>query len=499
MPGLGRHLVHVRDLTGALEVNDGQAVGLRRRVEGGVGGRIPEATTVAGRAGRDRLAARLPQERRQVGAGGFQGRRVIREGHGRIGGVAHLVDHRRVAPDLTHVSGIVGEEVRHRVQGDRPAAQHVHRVMRPDDDAVAAVFGCPSDHLLVTLRHQDRENQGFRVAVGGVAARVGGAVGQALARPPQPVQAVGGTAEIVVSPIGEQLRQRLERAGVAVDVGPRRSRRPLVGFAEDVGGAAPLRQDGGGVRRDRRLAVPGRVGEEILAGVRVGLGDVVGVADEVGDGLRDVRKAVVGGVAGLGLIEFAEAAAEAVGEFRRVPVRDEGVAQGKLALLGERQQEGRLPPAGLDLARDPEIRLEGGPPLRAAGERAHGGEAPQAGEVWGRLRGSLNGGKQAEGERPDSRHLGPFRISGHGAPFGDRHVVARAEAGCQPGSGLAYRGRRRSRGRQIPRTTLAVATASSTQSVLRSAPRVSARVAGSTRPASARALCSASWRIGPCT
>ncbi len=105
-------------------------------------------------------------------------------------------------------------------------------------------------------------------------------------------------------------------------------------------------QDGQRFRRNRFLAVGGRVGEEVLPRVGVGLGDVRCVGDQIGDGRRDVGVVLVAvGVTGVGrqsLVGVTERGPQAVGELIGVAVGDERVTQCLLLLIGGEREKRRL-------------------------------------------------------------------------------------------------------------------------------------------------------------
>ena len=56
------------------------------------------------------------------------------------------------------------------VSRQRPARQHVHRVMRAQHDAVVSIFRPARDHLRIPVGNQDRERERAREAVRRVAA-----------------------------------------------------------------------------------------------------------------------------------------------------------------------------------------------------------------------------------------------------------------------------------------------------------------------------------------
>ena len=113
--------------------------------------------------------------------------------------------------------------------------QHIHGVMGADEDAIVSIFRAAGDHLLITFRHQDREQQRSGVAVGGVAAGVGGAVGKVRERPAGVHGVVGGDIEEVGASDGREAGFGLKGARVAVEVGAGASRRKPIGLTENVG------------------------------------------------------------------------------------------------------------------------------------------------------------------------------------------------------------------------------------------------------------------------
>ncbi len=179
--------------------------------------------------------------------------------------------------------------------------------------------------------------------------------------------------------------QGLHRAGVAERVRARRAGGAAIGAAEHVR-HGPVRQDRRRLLGDGRLPVLGGVGEEVLAGVRIGFRDVVRVADQLGEGRRDAGEGLVVGVARLGLIGLADPRAEAVRELRRVAVGDEAILQGQQALLGQRQQRRLLRGSALDVARHRQVRGEGRLARRALRQTRDGGKAAQGAEVGLALR-----------------------------------------------------------------------------------------------------------------
>ena len=159
--------------------------------------------------------------------------RLVAAGFERLREFVARLDHR-----LTEI--VLRQQVREIVQRERATAEHVHRVMRAHDDAIVAVFGGARDHLRIALRHEHREHHSLGVAIGRVAAGIGGAVSEVLRRPVEVFEIVGGRVEVILALEGEHVGLGLERARVAELVRAFGARRQIVGFAEQVGDAADV-------------------------------------------------------------------------------------------------------------------------------------------------------------------------------------------------------------------------------------------------------------------
>src|SRR6201999_2228510 len=140
-------------------------------------------------------------------------------------------------------------------------------------DAVVAVLGAARHHRLVPLRHQQSEDQGLGVAVGGVSAGIGGARRKVLNRPFEVGHITGVDTEEILALIRDLLGLGLERPGVTIGIGAGRAARQIVGPSERVGLSAGIGHDGLGFIGDRRLALGGFVREEVLAGIGVAAAD----------------------------------------------------------------------------------------------------------------------------------------------------------------------------------------------------------------------------------
>src|SRR6476660_3910012 len=133
--------------------------------------------------------------------------------------------------------------------------------MRPEHDAISAVFGGAGDHLLISLRHQQSQQNRLHVTIDRVTAWIGGIRRQML-------EIVGvsclGAAEVLARVLRE-VRLGLEWPGIAERVGLSATHWWPIGPAKDVRGAVDVGQDQFGLSRNRLPAVTRSVGEEVLA------------------------------------------------------------------------------------------------------------------------------------------------------------------------------------------------------------------------------------------
>ena len=147
----------------------------------------------------------------------------------RLGRCGH---HRDVLQRPVHVGGIVGEQVGKIVGRERSAAQHVHGVVRPHDDAVVAVFRAAGDHLLIAIGHQHGEQNRTHVAVGRVPAREGWAVDQVHDGAAVIDVVAGRNIEVVRSHDRQDRGLGLKRTGIPESVGAGSSGRSAIGCGQ---------------------------------------------------------------------------------------------------------------------------------------------------------------------------------------------------------------------------------------------------------------------------
>jgi hypothetical protein len=77
--------------------------------------------------------------------------------------------------------------------------EHIHRIVSPHKNAVIPIFSGARDHLLVSLGHEDGQNQRSRVTVGSMAAWVGGVIDKVHDRPAVVYPVIGEHVEIIGS------------------------------------------------------------------------------------------------------------------------------------------------------------------------------------------------------------------------------------------------------------------------------------------------------------